>query len=446
MTMNNSTSTNASDDRRLSVLVLGTGAREHALVWKLARSPLVGRLVAAPGNPGIARLAELRPVGIEDPSAVVALARECEADLVVVGPEAPLAAGIADALSEAGIAVFGPSRRAARLEWDKAYAKDFMLRHGIPAAASRTFDATDADAARRYVGEHALPVVIKASGLAAGKGVVVATTREEALDALDGMLGGTAFGAAGTTVVVEEFMSGEEASVFAISDGTDYILLAPSQDHKRVGDGDTGPNTGGMGAYAPAPIVTDELLARVRAEVIEPALAGMRAEGAPFVGCLFSGLMIDGESLRVVEFNCRFGDPETEVVLPLYRGDLARLLLAAASGSIASIDDARSVGAAACVVMASDGYPGSYATGRRIDGLDEAGALDDVVVFHAGTRASDGDIVTGGGRVLAVTAFDERNDAGLDEVVRRAYEAVERISFDGAHYRRDIASRALERT
>lgn len=431
------------NESRMTVLVLGSGAREHALVWKLAQSSVVQRIVAAPGNPGIARHAELAVVDIEDPAAVVELARELRADLVVVGPEAPLALGVADALADAGVSVFGPSQRSARLEWDKSFAKAFMERHGIPTAASRTFDSSSIDEARRYLRAHDLPVVIKASGLAAGKGVVIATTREEALEALEAMLSGESFGDAGTTVVVEEFMSGEEASVFAVTDGYDYVLLAASQDHKRVGDGDTGPNTGGMGAYAPAPVVTAELLDRVRATVIEPALAGMRLDGTPYVGCLYAGLMIDGAAIRVVEFNCRFGDPETEVVLPLYRGDLGRLLHAAATGDIARIDDAESSGAAACVVMASTGYPGRYPTGRAIEGLDDAAAVDGIVVFHAGTRSSDGATVTSGGRVLAVTAYDAAGS--LEEAVRRAYDAVERITFEGAHYRRDIGHRALER-
>jgi phosphoribosylamine---glycine ligase len=431
-----------SNTRRITVLLLGSGGREHALAWKLAQSQLVGRLVAAPGNPGIARHAELAPCAIDDPAAVVALARALDADLVVVGPEAPLAAGVADALRDAEIAVFGPSQAAARLEWDKAYAKDFMRRHGIPTAASRTFDAAEIDAARDYVAAHRLPVVIKASGLAAGKGVVVATAHDEAIDAVETMLSGTSFGDAGRTIVVEEFMAGEEASVFAVCDGASYVLLAPSQDHKRVGDGDTGPNTGGMGAYAPAPIVTDDLMRRVRTEVIDRALAGMRSDGSPYVGCLYVGLMIDGDEFRVVEFNCRFGDPETQVVLPLYRGDFGALLLAAATGGVASVPTAPSTGSAACIVMASSGYPGSYATGARIDGLD-AELEEGVVVFHAGTKSDDGAIVTSGGRVLGVTAHSTED--GLDEVVQRAYRAVEGISFAGAHYRRDIGRRALER-
>jgi phosphoribosylamine--glycine ligase len=426
----------------LTVLLLGSGGREHALAWKLAQSDVVERLVAAPGNPGIGRHAELRACAIEDPAAVVALAREIGAGLVVVGPEAPLAAGVADALRAAGIPVFGPSRAAARLEWDKSFAKDFMTRYGIPTAASRTFSAESLDAARAYVEAHELPVVIKASGLAAGKGVVVATTREEAVEAVESMLSGTSFGDAGRTVVVEEFMRGEEASVFAVTDGTAYVVLAPSQDHKRIGDGDTGPNTGGMGAYAPAPIVTEEILGEVRREVIERALAGMIADGTSYVGCLYVGLMIDGEQVRVVEFNCRFGDPETQVVLPLYRGDLGRLLYAAATGAVAELPAAPTSGSAACIVVASEGYPGAYPTGAVIEGLEDV-SEEGVVVFHAGTKARGGEVVTSGGRVLGVTAFGESE--GLEEVVQRAYRAVEWVRFDGAYHRRDIGHRALER-
>ncbi|MBC8143975.1 MAG: phosphoribosylamine--glycine ligase, partial [bacterium] len=296
---------------------------------------------------------------------------------------------------------------------------------------------------REFVLAHELPVVVKANGLAAGKGVVVATTHDEALAAVNVMLSGNAFGDAGTTVVIEEFLNGEEVSVFAISDGNDYVLLAPSQDHKRVGDGDTGPNTGGMGAYAPAPIMNDTLLERVSNGIIGPALRGMQVEGTPFIGCLFAGLMVDGDEARVVEFNCRFGDPETEVILPLYRGDFAALLRAAAQSSIASLEPARSTGSAAAIVMASDGYPASYTTGMAITGVDDASSEQGIVVFHAGTKLVGDTLVTNGGRVLAVTAFDE-NDS-LDGVVRRAYDAVAKIEFNGAHYRHDIAHRALDR-
>lgn len=426
----------------LTILLLGSGGREHALAWKLVQSPRVGRLVCAPGNPGMAGLAELASADIESGAAVVALARETGADLVVVGPEAPLAAGVSDALSNAGIHVFGPSKAAARLEWDKAYAKEFMQRHGIPTAASRTFTAGEIEPARDYVRGHAMPVVIKASGLAAGKGVVIATTPDEAVHTVDDMLSGAAFGDAGSLVVVEEFMEGEEASIFAIADGEHYVLLAPSQDHKRVGDGDTGPNTGGMGAYAPAPVVNEVVLERVVREIIEPTLRGMREDGNPYAGCLFVGLMINNDEPRVVEFNSRFGDPETQVILPLYDGDLAELLLASATGTLGeSVTEPGASGTAVCVVMASEGYPGSYRKGSAITGINEAEQAGGLV-FHAGTKRDGEQLVTSGGRVLGVTAISR--EGGLPETIARAYEAIRNIHFDGGFFRSDIGAKAGE--
>ncbi|MBS1911613.1 MAG: phosphoribosylamine--glycine ligase [Bacteroidetes bacterium] len=426
----------------MTVLLLGSGGREHALAWKLARSPRVARLVCAPGNPGMAKLGELRPVSIEDAGSVAALARDVAADLVVIGPEAPLAAGVSDRLRNEGFVVFGPSRSAARLEWDKAFSKDFMKRHGIPTAASATFHAAELAAARTYLRDASLPIVIKASGLAAGKGVVIATTLGEAMEALDGMLSGETFGDAGATVVIEEFMQGEEASIFAVTDGERYALLAPSQDHKRVGDGDTGPNTGGMGAYAPAPIVTDELLALARRDIIEPTLRGMAAENNPYVGCLYVGVMVADGMLRVVEFNSRFGDPETQVILPLLESDLAALLYAAAAGDVTAAGPTGSSGSAVCVVMAASGYPGSYPKGDEITGIAAAEEVTGVVVFHAGTRAEGERIVTNGGRVLGVTAISGGTDLGA--VIGSAYAAVEQIAFAGAQYRHDIGARAAE--
>ncbi len=424
-----------------TVLLLGSGGREHAIAWKLSQSPRLGRLVCAPGNPGIAGLAELRHADIENGEAVLALARELAADLVVIGPEAPLAAGVADTLRAAGFAVFGPSQAAARLEWDKAYSKEFMHRFGIPTAASRTFASAEADQARAWAEQLAVPIVIKASGLAAGKGVVIATTVDEALNTLDEMLSGNAFGDAGTTVVIEEFMVGQEASVFAVTDGVDYRVLAPSQDHKRVADGDVGPNTGGMGAYAPAPIVTPQVMDAVCRTIIEPALQGMREIGSPYVGCLFVGLMIHEGEARVVEFNSRFGDPETQVILPLYNGDLLELFLASANGGIAGIAEATSSGTAACVVMASEGYPGSYRKGAPIAGIDSAEGVPGVVVFHAGTAMAPEGLVTNGGRVLGVTAVIDGDD--LQAAVDRAYLAVARISWPGAHFRTDIGAKGI---
>jgi len=427
----------------MTVLLLGSGGREHALAWRLRRSPSVARLVAAPGNPGIGTLAELRAVDPEDGEGVVALAREIGADLVVIGPEAPLAAGVSDRLREAGFAVFGPSQAAARLEWDKAFANDFMGRHGIPTAASRTFSDAEIEEARAFVAGGPLPVVIKANGLAAGKGVVIAGTAAEAVETVDSMLSGRAFGDASRTIVVEEFLVGEEASIIALVDGTDYRLLVPSQDHKRVGDDDTGPNTGGMGAYAPAPLVTAEVLERVEREIVVPLLRGMAEEGTPCSGCLYTGLMIHEGTPKVVEFNCRFGDPETQVVLPLLEGDFGDYLMAAATGRLGSTPPIVSSGSAVCVVIAAGGYPGSYRKGMEIAGLDEVARREGIVVFHAGTR-SDGDrVVTSGGRVLGLTAISSGDD--LEATIRQAYEAVGDISFEGAFYRHDIGRKALRR-
>ncbi len=425
-----------------TVLLLGSGGREHALAWKLAQSPSVARLVSAPGNPGMASLGEIRPVDPENAGSVLALADELKPDLIVIGPEAPIAAGVSDVLRDAGYLVFAPSKGAGRLEWDKEFAKEFMVANGIPTASFRTFTAEELEGARHYIREHSLPIVLKANGLAAGKGVVIAETQDDAMDALEEMLSGAAFGDAGSTVVIEEFMGGEEASVFAVSDGERYVLFAPSQDHKRIGDGDTGPNTGGMGAYAPAPIVDENVLHQVRERVVEPVLRGMRDLGTPYQGCLYCGLMIDPHgNVRVVEFNCRFGDPETQVVLPIWRGDLYRLFRGAASGSIGDADEAPSTGSAVCVVMASGGYPGSYEKEKEIAGIENV--PEDVLVFHAGTKEKEGTLLTAGGRVLGVTAVSDEDD--LESAIGRAYEGVEKITFEGSVWRHDIGAKGIRR-
>jgi len=386
-------------------------------------------------------LGERRSCDINDPGSVVELARETRSHLVVIGPENPLANGVADALHAAGIPVFGPSREAARLEWDKAYAKEFMYRYGIPTSTSVTFSVDQLNEAEAYVAQGPFPVVIKACGLAAGKGVAIAHGPMDAVDAVRSMLVLDEFGTAGHKIVVEEFMEGEEASVFAVTDGTRYVVLTPSQDHKRIGDGDTGPNTGGMGAYAPATIVDDQMLQRIMRAIVEPTLVGMRESGTPFVGCLFVGLMINaaGEP-RVVEFNSRFGDPEAQVVVPLYDGDFLDLLYAAAVGALPATGQAPSRGAAVCVVIASEGYPGKYRTGLPISGINSAEALEGVVVFHAGTTEGPGGVVTSGGRVLGVTAFDGNGDVA--QAIALAYKGVDLIRFQGAYHRSDIARRA----
>ena len=421
------------------VLLVGGGGREHALAWKLAQSPRLGRMVAAPGNPGIA--AHARCVAVKDTAVdeLVDLARRERPDLVVVGPEVPLAMGLADRLRAAGFAVFGPSAAAARLESSKAFSKDVMARHGIPTARFRTFQ--DAAAARRYCRELGAPLVVKADGLAAGKGVIVCRALDEADRALARCLEERAFGASGLTVVVEEFLEGEEASFFALADGAAVLPLAGAQDHKTVFDGDQGPNTGGMGAYSPAPVLDDAMQERVMAEIVRPVIAAMAKEGAPYTGVLYVGLMVTPDGPKVIEFNCRFGDPECQAIVPRLEGDLLELLQAAATGQGLPTTLAWSPQASVCVVMTSAGYPGPYETGRPITGVDGAADLAGVTVFHAGTATAGASLVTAGGRVLGVQALGR--DVGA--AVRTAYAGAERIRFDGAHYRRDIGHHALRR-
>jgi phosphoribosylamine--glycine ligase len=421
------------------VLLVGGGGREHALAWKLAQSPRLGRMIAAPGNPGIA--AHARCVAVKDTAIdeLVDLARRERPDVVVVGPEAPLALGLADRLRAAGFAVFGPSAAAARLESSKAFAKDLMARHGIPTARFGTF--RDPAAARRYCREVGAPLVVKADGLTAGKGVTVCRSLDEADRALAGCFEERVFGDAGLTVVVEEFLEGEEASFFALSDGEAVLPLVAAQDHKTVFDGDRGPNTGGMGAYSPAPVVDGAMQERIMAEVVRPVIAAAAKEGAPYAGVLYAGLMITPEGPKVVEFNCRFGDPECQAILPRLEGDLLALLEAAATGRGLPAALSWTPQASVCVVMASAGYPGAYETGRPITGTDAAGAMPGVTVFHAGTARADDALVTAGGRVLGVQALGRDIVAAIDA----AYAAVARITFDGAHYRRDIGHHALRR-
>jgi phosphoribosylamine--glycine ligase len=420
----------------MNVLLIGSGGREHALAWKLAASPLLTRLYAAPGNPGIAREAEIVGLDIGDHNAVAALCKDKAIDLVVVGPEAPLVAGIADDLRAAGIRVFGPSKAAAQLEGSKGFTKDLCARFGIPTAAYGRF--ADAAAAAAYIRAQGAPIVVKADGLAAGKGVTVAMTVEEALAAVAACFDG-AFGGAGAEVVVEEFLTGEEASFFCLCDGSTALPFGTAQDHKRVGEGDTGPNTGGMGAYSPAPVMTPEMVERAMRDIVEPTMRGMAELGAPFAGVLFAGLMITPGGPKLIEYNTRFGDPECQVLMTRLKDDLLVLLSAAADGQLAHMSARWRDDAALTVVMAAKGYPGTPERGGVIAGLDRV--PDGVEVFHAGTAEKDGKIVANGGRVLNVTATGR----SVTEAQARAYAGVDAIDWPQGFCRRDIGFRAVER-
>lgn len=423
----------------MRILVIGGGGREHALVWKLAQSPKVEKIFVAPGNPGMAELAECIDLPLSDLEKVADFAEKEKIDLTVVGPEATLVAGIADVFAQRGLSVFGPTAAAAEIEGSKAFSKKLMAKYNIPTAFFKVCE--DIETAKAYVKEKGAPIVIKADGLAAGKGVVVAMTLSEALAAIDDMMGDLKFGGAGARVVIEEFMEGEEASLLAFTDGKTIIPMVAAQDHKRAYDGDEGPNTGGMGTYAPAPIMTEALKAKCVEVVLKPTIAAMEAEGRPYQGCLYAGLMIKGEEIKVVEFNARFGDPETQVILPLLASDLAEIMLACAEGRLADMDVKWSDQAAVCVVMASGGYPASYPQGLEITGLEAVKNLQDTTVFHAGTKQVGDKIVTAGGRVLGVTAVGE----DILSAKNNAYTAVKKINFADVHFRTDIAWRALNR-
>jgi phosphoribosylamine--glycine ligase len=422
----------------MNVLLIGSGGREHALAWKIAASPLVKRLICAPGNAGIAQECEVAALDAADHAAVIAFCRARAIDFVVVGPETPLCAGIVDDLAAAGIKAFGPSRAAARLEGSKGFTKDLCREHGIPAAGYGRFTA--AAPAKAYVRAHAAPIVVKADGLAAGKGVVVAASVAEAEAAIDNILGGS-LGAAGAEVVIEEFLRGEEVSFFALCDGDNAIPLASAQDHKRVLDGDRGPNTGGMGAYSPAPALTPALAGRAMDEIILPTVRAMKARGTPFRGVLYAGLMLTPDGPKLFEYNVRFGDPECQVLMLRLMSDLVPALLACSDGMLKSFDLRWFPDAALTVVMAAKGYPGRYATGSEIEGLDAAAAVEGVQIFHAGTRAADGRILANGGRVLNVCALGKTVTQGQT----RAYEAIDRIHWADGFCRRDIGHLAVKR-
>jgi phosphoribosylamine--glycine ligase len=420
----------------MRVLLVGSGGREHALAWKISQSPRLTALFAAPGNPGSARYATCLPVAANDVTGLVAAAQREAIDLVVVGPEDPLSLGLVDQLQAVGIAAFGPTQAAARLETSKAWSKDFMQRYGIPTANYQVFD--DLATARDYAARQSYPLVIKASGLAAGKGAVIVDDQEQADQVLSDMLQAGKYGTAGHAVVIESYLTGPEVSLLALVDGEDYLLLPAAQDHKRVFDGDQGPNTGGMGAYSPVPAFSPELERQVVEQVLRPTIAGMRAEGCPYRGVLYMGLMLTESGPAVIEFNARFGDPETQVVLPRLQSDLLTLLQQTASGRLREADLSVTPKACATVVISAPGYPGSYPKGLPIAGLAAAEELG-CLVFQAGTRQNGAELVTAGGRILAVTALGD----DLRQAVQRAYQGVAVVQIPDAHYRRDIAGRAL---
>jgi phosphoribosylamine--glycine ligase len=420
----------------MNILLIGSGGREHALAWKLAASPMLSRLYAAPGNPGIAKAAECVALDVADHATVANFCREKAIDLVVVGPEGPLVAGLGDDLRTAGIRVFGPSKMAAQLEGSKGFTKDLCARYGISTAAYGRFGS--ASEAKAYIRKMGAPIVVKADGLAAGKGVTVAMTLDEALEAVDTCFDG-AFGGAGAEIVVEEFLTGEEASFFCLCDGATALPFGTAQDHKRVGEGDTGPNTGGMGAYSPAPVMTPELIERTMHEIVEPTMRGMAEMGAPFSGVLFAGLMITENGPKLIEYNVRFGDPECQVLMMRLKDDLLVLLSAAADAQLAHMSARWRDDAALTVVMAADGYPGTPKKGSAIRGLEKAG--DGVEIFHAGTAERNGEIVANGGRVLNVTAMGRT----VSEAQRKAYAAVDLIDWPEGFCRRDIGYKAVER-
>ncbi len=423
----------------MNVLLVGSGGREHAIAWKLAQSKNLKKLYTAPGNPGTAQCGQNVPIAATDTEKLLELARQNDVGLAVVGPEDPLAAGLVDAFEAAGIKAFGPSAAAAQLEADKAFAKQLMRSSSISTAEGRTFERfSDAKA---YIASRDEPVVIKAAGLAQGKGVFVCDEPSDGILAAEKIMVDRIFGPAGDRIVVEDKLLGEEASILAFVDGRNIYLMESSQDHKPIGDGDTGPNTGGMGAYSPAPVVTEKLLGQITREILVPLVDGMNRNDTPYKGVLYAGLMLTAGGPRVLEFNVRFGDPETQPILTRLKSDLLEVLLAVCDGTLDEVTLKWDLRPAVCVVMSSQGYPGHYEKGRKITGLKEAQQLGDVMVFHAGTKEQDGDIVTNGGRVLGVTALGKT----IADAKARAYQAVDKINFEGAYCRRDIADKAIKK-
>lgn len=422
----------------MKVLVIGSGGREHALVWKISKSPMVSRIFCAPGNAGISEQAKLIPLTINNLNGLLDFALREKIDLTVVGPEEPLTRGIVDLFETKGLSIFGPNKRAAEIEGSKAFAKEMMKKFQIPTASYEIFE--DKDEAINYIRIKGTPLVVKADGLAAGKGVIVCKSEEEAILAINNIMVNRIFGDAGNKVVIEEFLYGEEASFLALTDGKYILPLASSQDHKPIFDDDKGPNTGGMGAYSPAPIVTPEIHERIIEDIIKPIIYGMSEVGRPYKGCLYAGLMIQEGKPKVLEFNARFGDPETQPILVRLKGDLIPLLLACIKGGVSNYEIEWDQRASVCVVMASKGYPGQYERGKVITGLEDIKSMKDIFVFHAGTAIKDDHIVTNGGRVLGVTGLGE----DIKDAIERTYDAVRRISWEGVYYRIDIGKKALK--
>ncbi len=423
----------------MNVVVIGSGGREHTLTWKISQSKSLNKLFCIPGNPGTSQISENINLDILKHSELINFCKENLIDLVVIGPEQPLVEGLSAVLRNSGINVFGPNASAAMIEASKSFAKEIMQKAGVPTAGYRQFSSNQFEEALQYLRNSSYPVVIKVDGLAAGKGVIICENFEQAEEALKEIFIDKVFGASGNKLIIEDFLEGEEASIFAITDGEDFILLPSSQDHKRMGDGDTGKNTGGMGAYSPAPIVTSEILHKVADKIIKPTLNQLKLEGKKFTGCLYAGLMIKDDEINVVEFNCRFGDPETQAVLPLIEGDFLQLLYSASVGKIDKNSVHFSNGSAVCVVAASAGYPDSYEKGFEISGLNQD---DDIIIFHAGTIKEGEKILTNGGRVLGVTAVSKNGN--LRQAQKKAYQSIQKIYFEGIYYRKDIAEKAFK--
>jgi phosphoribosylamine--glycine ligase len=423
----------------MKILVIGGGGREHTLVWKLKQSPRVDKIFCAPGNGGIRELAECVTISIDDSAGLLKFVQDTAIDITVVGPEAPLVAGIVDMFRTNGLKIFGPTQKAAQIEGSKIFAKNLMKKYDIPTADYQTF--YNYEDARNYINFCSLPVVVKADGLAAGKGVIICKSLKDAHNALNSIMIEKVFGASGNGIVIEEFLQGEELSILAITDGKDFLLLPSSQDHKAIYDGDVGPNTGGMGAYAPAPLADDTMIEQISTAIIQPAIDAMRSEGIPYTGVLYAGLMITRDGPKVLEFNCRFGDPETQSVLPLVENDILDLIEASINGTIYKHIIKTCSGYTVCIVVSSKGYPGLYEKGKEITGLDSIVSSKDEVVFHSGTVYKDGRILTAGGRVLCVCALRPK----LDEAINSAYELVKSIHFEKAYYRTDIGKKGLQR-